>query len=124
MRLPRLTRFRKIRHVKKKAEDIEGALDLYRNYNAPTRHDDDGLDFCKVGSGPLSCQTPEQRVDALDNVLKCRRSKGVDGCFNDPTKEFRRLDAIIPTKKSQERTVPMRWKGSSTGCEKAVGVVV
>jgi hypothetical protein len=49
----------------------------------------------------MSCQTPEQRADVLGNVFNWLRNKGVADSINNPTGEFGRLDAMLPTKKSQ-----------------------
>lgn len=57
--------------------------------------------FKKLGTIPVSRRTPEQRVKDLQDVSNWMRKRGKNDPASDPTGDFRKLDALLPRKKSQ-----------------------
>ena len=84
-----------------RAREIEGTMDWMRNTGV-TPFDDANLDnFKTIGSIPVSRRTPEQRSKDLNDTLNWIRNKGSADAVNDPTGEFRKIDAALPQKRGQ-----------------------
>ena len=88
-----------------RAKEIAKALDWMRNKGLHTDADDDESSFDKVGATDISRCTPEQKAKDLEKILNwMRKGKGKGKKKEDkydPTGEFRKLDGLLPKKKSQ-----------------------
>jgi hypothetical protein len=90
-------------NVAERARDIEGALDWLRNSGVPSVDDDLAKALGRVGSVPISLRTPEQRMKDQQDALNWLRHKGKNDNVVDPTGEFRKIDSLLPKKKSQSK---------------------
>ncbi len=50
----------------------------------------------------MSRRSPEQRAQDLEDALHWMRNKGDEEDANDPTGDFRKLDSLLPKKRSQK----------------------
>jgi len=84
-----------------RAKAIESALDWCRTKGVPLGNNEPLPPFDIIGSVPVTRRSPEERAGHLKNVLNWLRNKGKKDEELDPTGEFRKIDASIPTKRGQ-----------------------
>jgi len=98
-----------------RAREIEGALDFLRSSDA-SPSDDDVVDrYSDLGFIPVSSRTPEQRHKDLQDIMNWIRHKGENDAINDPSGDFRNVDAVLPKKRGQ--TVKDRALQIETGLD-------
>eukprot|EP00980_Cylindrotheca_fusiformis_P013283 scaffold3375_cov153-Cylindrotheca_fusiformis.AAC.8 len=84
-----------------RAREIEGAMDWMRNNGISTGDLDAALpQFSKLGSVPVSRRSPEERQGDSNNILNWLRNGKAESF--DPTGEFKKIDQMLPQKKSQK----------------------
>ena len=84
-----------------RAREIEGALDWLRTQGAGLVEDESIPSLGKVNTVDISRRTPEARAKDLEDSLNWISNKGNDGDSNDPTRDFRKLDSMLPKKCGQ-----------------------
>jgi hypothetical protein len=76
-------------------------MDWCRNFGVDPADPRLESELNKVGQGPFSRRTPEQRGRDLADTMNWMRNKGKDDETSDPTGDFRKLDAMLPRNAGQ-----------------------
>lgn len=84
-----------------RAQAIEAALDWCRAKGVAPGSEEPLPAIDRIGTVPIARRSPEERANQLKNVLNWLRNKGKKDEELDPTGEFRKMDASIPTKRGQ-----------------------
>jgi hypothetical protein len=82
-----------------RAKDIESALDWCRNHSVLPLDDGSLSGFKKIGSIPVSIRSPEDRRKDVEDGLNWLRAGKPDD--QDMSVEFKEINSLLPTKKSQ-----------------------